>query len=62
MFVVASEQCLRMEQQARFDYANSVYLSNVLAAILGGGMGGLCLLKLSRDAEEKINEAKGEVP
>lgn len=47
-----------MENQWRFNFANPIYLSNVLAAIMGGGIAATVLLKLSQIAEEEVNEAQ----
>ena len=58
-FAVSSEAAAKMENHFGFDYANPVYVSNVLAAIISGGVGSLGLLLLHKFAKQEL-EKKGK--
>ena len=58
IFVVSSENVLKLEKQKHFDYANPVYVFLVLAAVGSVVTGGFSLIELHRFATEKLLEKK----
>jgi hypothetical protein len=62
IFVYSSESIFRLEQQQGFNYANVLYVSNVLFSIMGVAVSGFMLLEIWHNAQVKLKLLEERFP
>lgn len=56
LFTVSSETAARMDHSRRFNYANPIYIMNVIIALSSALTGAICLIDMQIQAKRRVKQ------